>query len=275
VGYLADCRCRWFKNFIIGVFVKHYQVDMQAAQETNPRHYASFNDFFTRALKPEARSFVQGKNQIACPVDGTISQIGKIQETQLIQAKGFDFDVASLLGCDATQAELFKNGNFTTLYLAPKDYHRVHMPFDGDLEKMSYIPGRLFSVNNISAQMIPNLFAQNERVVCWFNTKIGPMAVVLVGAMIVGSIETSWSGVVSKTAKMQHWFYADYPIHLRRGEELGRFKLGSTVIVLFGPAANLVFESGLQADTSVQLGQLLGSVDTSLSHSTRAQRAHL
>lgn len=266
MGYLGNCRWTWFKNLFIQFFIKHYHVDMSAAQEPNPQNYACFNDFFTRALKPNARPITQGKNEIASPADGNISQLGQINAHRIIQAKGFDFDVMRLLGGSAERAEPFKEGIFVTIYLAPKDYHRVHMPVSGTLQEMIYIPGHLFSVNQQTAARVPNLFARNERVVCIFDTAFGPMALVLVGAMIVGSMETVWAGPILANKTIQQWSYQEHPIRLDRGEEMGRFKMGSTVIVLFGSEAirwvATELNSPLYPGTSVQLGQKIGSVET-------------
>ena len=218
-------------------FVKRYLVDMSSAIETNPLHYANFNDFFTRALKPNARPLVIAENAIACPVDGYVSQIGLIRDGRIFQAKGFDFELQVLLGNDSKLTQEFQNGNFATLYLAPKNYHRIHMPLTGTLQQMIYVPGQLFSVNQQTVQHVPRLFARNERVITVFQTDIGLMAVILVGAMVVASIETVWAGEVAptRTRKIQQWQYPNSAIILERGAELGRFKMGSTVIVLFQP----------------------------------------
>lgn len=257
VGKTAECRWPWFKNLFIHWFIRRYQVNMQEAIEPNPKNYPNFNSFFVRALRAEARPLATNAEHIICPVDGCISQIGIIQEHTLLQAKGHSYSLSALLGGNPEKTALFHNGNFATLYLAPKDYHRVHMPFTGQLTEMLHIPGRLFSVNPLTTDYVPNLFARNERVVCLFDTKIGPMAVILVGAMIVASIETVWAGTITPPTgrDIQHWDYRNNElIELPRGAELGRFKLGSTVIVLFG-ANQIQWLSQFQAETPMRMGQ--------------------
>ena len=259
-GFLANCRIHWLKNRLIQYFVWRYPVNLEEAVNPDPYQYKSFNEFFTRALKPEVRPISQALNVLVCPADGEISQLGAIEDGRIIQAKNHNFTVQDLLGGDAKYALPFRQGSFMTVYLAPKDYHRVHMPVDGVVSEMIYIPGQLFSVNNKTATNIPNLFARNERVVVFFNTSVGRVAMVLVGAMIVGSIETVWAGTVTgqqnQNLPIQHWHY-DSPIHYRRGEEMGRFKLGSTVIVLF-EQNKVVWDPEFMASTMVQMGQRLG-----------------
>lgn len=259
VGYLAHCQIVWVKNAFIQWFVRRYQVDMHLAAEPDPLHYGTFNAFFTRALKPGIRTIVEGENSIASPADGCVSQIGRIKAGRIFQAKGFDFDLRELLGGSEKVAASFYEGSFATIYLAPKDYHRVHMPFAGKLREMYYIPGRLFSVNAQSAANIPNLFARNERVVALFDTSKGEMAVVLVGAMIVASIETVWAGLVapSRENKIQHWRYDGVDTTLRKGEEMGRFQLGSTVIVLFA-SPDVWWDPSIVANSMLLMGQNLG-----------------
>lgn len=261
-GFIANCRITWFKNWLIDDFIRRYQVDMSEAQEPNPHHYYSFNNFFTRALKPEARPIVQEQAAIACPVDGSISQIGLICENTLIQAKGFDYDLQQLLGGSAEHAKLFQNGHFTTLYLAPKDYHRIHMPIAGQLREMIYVPGQLFSVSPATANSIPKLFARNERVIALFDTAAGPMAMILVGAMLVASISTVWAGLIApaRGKQIRSWQYHDQNIELNRGDEMGHFQLGSTVIVLFAHD-HIAWTDNLQTEQTVRLGQLLGTVN--------------
>jgi len=252
------------KKPFIRWFVKRYSVDMSDAQEQDPLAYENFNAFFTRALKAGARPFAEGINDalpILCPADGAISQLGEINEHGLLQAKGRYYTVADLLASNQDAAD-FDGGSFATVYLSPKDYHRVHMPVAGKLTKMSYIPGDLYSVNKQTAEGVPNLFARNERLVCLFDTELGPMAVVLVGAMIVAGIETVWAGRVCPGRdrhKVQVTQYeATVPaIELAAGAEIGRFYLGSTAIVLFGHAA-VELNGKLAADSSVRMGQLLG-----------------
>lgn len=259
VGLLAKSKCSVIKNLFIGWFVKRYQVNMNEAAETDPHQYCSFNAFFIRALKPGIRPVVEGEQQIACPVDGVISQIGTIKAGRVFQAKGFEFTVDELLGGNINQAAWFANGKYATLYLAPRDYHRIHMPIDGLLTEMVYVPGHLFSVNTATTASVPRLFARNERVVAFFDTAMGPMAVVLVGAMIVASINTVWHGVVTapQIKTVTRWDYQNQAIRLQKGDELGYFSLGSTVIVLFGNNA-VEWNQRLQEQTAVKLGELLG-----------------
>lgn len=262
VGRVAES-ARLKKPFIRW-FVKRYSVDMSDAQEQDPLAYENFNAFFTRELKAGARPFAEGINDalpILCPADGAISQLGEINEHGLLQAKGRYYTVADLLASNQDAAD-FDGGSFATVYLSPKDYHRVHMPVAGKLTKMSYIPGDLYSVNKQTAEGVPNLFARNERLVCLFDTELGPMAVVLVGAMIVAGIETVWAGRVCPGRdrhKVQVTQYeATVPaIELAAGAEIGRFYLGSTAIVLFGHAA-VELNGKLAADSPVRMGQLLG-----------------
>jgi phosphatidylserine decarboxylase len=220
----------WIKGFI-----KFYQIDMSSAQVTEVRHYATFNQFFTRALKPTVRP-LSDQVEIISPVDGEISQMGRIEQGQLLQAKGHYFQLEDLLAQQTDIVTYFKSGLFGTLYLSPRDYHRIHMPVSGRLTDMIYVPGRLFSVNQRTSRVVPNLFARNERVICLFTTEVGPMALILVGALLVGSIETVWAGVITpnQLAQVQRWHYpaAKAPI-LSQGNELGRFNMGSTVILLF------------------------------------------
>lgn len=255
-GWVAECRIPWLKNWIIRRFIKKYNVDMSVVPQ-DAEAYPSFNAFFTRHLKPTARPIVQASNQIASPADGTVSQIGKIEQNTLLQAKGFHFDLVSLLGGLQDEAKLFYDGCFATLYLAPRDYHRVHMPFSGSLRATTYIPGQLFSVNNQTACAVPHLFSRNERLVCLFDTDIGPMAVILVGAMLVGKMNTVWPQethgrkIITQTLAN--------PIKLLRGEELGHFKMGSTVIVLFAKD-KINWAPHLQENSSTHMGQLLATV---------------
>lgn len=262
IGYAADCRAAWFKNRLIGWFAKQYQVDMSEAQVEDLEAFEHFNAFFTRALKPGARPLAQGSDAVLCPADGAVSQLGKIEHGRVFQAKGHSFSLVELLGGDTERAAPFMGGAFATIYLSPKDYHRVHMPLAGTLTEMVYVPGRLFSVNQNTAENVPELFARNERVVCLFATERGPMAVVLVGAMIVASIETVWAGLVTPPKRSLKTFRYDdaarAPIALDKGAELGRFKLGSTAIVLFG-ADQVQWAQELAAGSPVQMGQLLGS----------------
>ena len=262
IGCAAECRAGWFKNRLIGWFAKQYQVNMSEAQVEDLNAFAHFNDFFTRALKEGARPLDNTPNAILCPADGAVSQLGKIEQGRVFQAKGHSYSVIELLGGDSQRAAAFMGGDFATIYLSPKDYHRVHMPLTGTLREMIYVPGRLFSVNQTTAENVPELFARNERVVCLFDTERGPMAVVLVGAMIVASIETVWAGLVTPPKRALKTFRYDEaaraPITLEKGAEMGRFKLGSTAIVLFGPE-QVQWAETLEANSPVQMGQRLGT----------------
>ncbi|WP_027966437.1 archaetidylserine decarboxylase [Halomonas halocynthiae] len=254
VGRLAECRQPWLKNQLIHAFIKRFKVNMSEALEADPSAYATFNDFFTRALKADARPISEG---LVSPADGTLSEFGRIEAGQLIQAKGHYFSAMALFGGDADAAKRYQGGSFATVYLSPRDYHRVHMPLTGTLTEMVYIPGRLFSVNAATTQHVPNLFARNERLVCHFDTEHGPMALVLVGAMIVAAIETVWAGQVTPlSGDVQHIRF-DQPIHLEKGQEMGRFKLGSTVVMAF---ANPVEFSSSEHHRNVQMGESLGHV---------------
>lgn len=258
---LARCENRAWKNAFIKTIVRIYRVNVDEAQEPNPEAYASFNAFFTRALKPEARPRCPDADALLCPADGAVSQIGDIRAGRIIQAKGKDFSAAELLGGDAERAKAFENGKFATIYLSPRDYHRLHMPLTGTLREMVHVPGRLFSVNAATANTVPNLFARNERVAAIFDTEAGPMALVLVGAIFVASIETVWHGEVTPPAgeQVRVWSYSeDVPV-IAKGEEMGRFNMGSTIIVLFGENA-VAWEETLKAGDAVRLGQKLGRV---------------
>ncbi|MEX1199063.1 MAG: archaetidylserine decarboxylase [Pseudohongiellaceae bacterium] len=259
VGRLARCRLRWISQPFIRWFIRRYGVDMAEADAQDPGAYPDFITFFTRPLRAGIRPLEGDESVAVCPADGQLSQSGRIRDEELLQAKGRTFTLAALLG-DREAAERFRNGRFATLYLSPRDYHRVHMPLGGTLTSMRYIPGRLFSVNQTTAQHVPGLFARNERVVCHFDTEAGPMALVLVGAMIVAGVETVWAGEVCPATRRP--FVEDYhqhspAIHIERGGEMGRFKLGSTVIVLFGQdAVELTPEPG--PGDGVRVGQALG-----------------
>lgn len=263
VGFFANSEIRWIKTLFILRFIKAYNVNMAEALDPDPHHYASFNAFFTRALAPGARPMPLDARAVACPADGGISAIGKIHADTLVQAKKHSYSVTSLLGGDAARAAPFQNGEFFTVYLSPKDYHRVHMPLSGTLREMVYVPGRLFSVNQTTADNIPDLFALNERAVCIFDTACGPMAVVLVGAMIVAGIETVWAGQVAPASHgIRVTSYTDpsgTPIHIEKSMELGRFMLGSTAIVLFGPGM-ITLNSEVGAGSSVRLGQQIATL---------------
>ncbi len=260
-------RCRHFplRKSITRWFIRHYNVDMSEALEPDPDAYPDFNSFFTRALRLESRPIVDEAGQIYCPNDGAISQLGDIHGTQIFQAKGHTYSLVELLGGSEERARPFKGGRFATMYLSPGDYHRVHIPLSGRLMEMTYIPGRLFSVAPDYTETVPHLFARNERVACVFQTEAGPMAVVLVGAIFVGSIETVWAGEITpprgKGVKVTSYVASDNVIQLERGEELGRFNMGgSTIIVLFGPG-RVKWQTGLAAETRIQFGQALGRVE--------------
>ncbi|MEE1672281.1 archaetidylserine decarboxylase [Agarivorans aestuarii] len=255
VGKLAQAEAGKLTHWVITKFINRYQVDMNDAVHSEPSAYSSFNAFFTRPLKQGTRPIVEGDNNLAHPVDGAVSQLGPIQHGQLIQAKGHDYSARELLGGDKALAEEFSDGDFATIYLAPKDYHRIHMPCKGKLRKMVYVPGQLFSVNPLTAANVPNLFARNERVVAIFDTEFGPMAMVLVGATIVASIETIWSGTVTPPGGKQvfTWDYQDQEISLDKGAEMGRFKLGSTVVMLFAKDA-IEFEQSLAPTVPTVMG---------------------
>jgi phosphatidylserine decarboxylase len=238
VGYLAAAKLGPISHGLINAFIKAYGINMAEAKYERASDYASFNEFFTRPLKDGVRPLVEDSSIMAHPVDGAISQAGTIRGDLLIQAKGHDYSLQALLGGDAATAAPFQDGEFACIYLAPKDYHRIHMPIAGTLREMIYVPGELFSVNPLTAQNVPGLFARNERVVAIFDTESGPMAMVLVGATIVASIETVWAGTVTPPAG-RDVFRWQYPstgptaVHLAKGAEMGRFKLGSTVILAF------------------------------------------
>ncbi|MEW6354199.1 MAG: archaetidylserine decarboxylase [Pseudomonadota bacterium] len=257
------CRVRVWKDAQIRWFIRHYQVDMSIAQEPDARRYPDFNSFFTRALAASARPLVNEPGAILCPVDGTVSQIGDISAGRIFQAKGHEYSLVQLLGSSPRRAAPFENGRYATLYLSPKDYHRIHMPLAGRLREMVYVPGRLFSVNACTTRVVPRVFARNERVVCIFDTEAGPMAIVMVGALFVASMETVWAGAVTPPfgRSIVTWDYSgdSEPLELARGAELGRFNMGSTVIVLFG-ARHTAWNPALTPDATVRMGQLLGRI---------------
>ncbi len=258
--HLTRCENRTWKNAFIKSIVRIYGVDMSEALEPNPAAYPSFNAFFTRALRPDARPPCPEADALLCPADGAVSQIGDIDAGRIFQAKGKSYSATELLGGDAERAKAFENGRFATIYLSPRDYHRLHMPLAGTLREMVHVPGRLFSVNNATANRVPNLFARNERVAAIFDTEAGPMALVLVGAIFVASIETVWRGVVTPPAGMttRTWDYRENPVRLERGQEMGRFNMGSTIVVLFGE--NAVAWEALDHGAKVRMGGKLGRV---------------
>mgnify|MGYP002662420165 CR=1 FL=1 len=255
VGRVAASENVLVKTAVIQAFKAKYGIDMSIAEQTNPNQYKSFNEFFTRALKQGVRGVDERADSIVSPADGTISQLGKIEAGDIFQAKGQSFSVEKLIG-DPQLAVPFKQGEFVTVYLSPKDYHRVHMPFAGKLTETLYIPGELFSVNQTTAENIPGLFARNERMVCLFDTELGRMAVVLVGAMIVAGIETVATGKVKPTGRVE---LNHHEMQLEKGAELGRFYLGSTAIVLF-EKDKIVWDDYLKANSDVIMGEALGKV---------------
>jgi phosphatidylserine decarboxylase len=255
---------RWtwkpWKDFLISRVVSAYRVDMDQAVVADPGTYPTFNAFFTRALKPGARPLPQDPQALACPADGKISQLGPITGDRIFQAKGFDFSVAELLA-DTPDAKTYTDGTFITVYLSPRDYHRVHMPLAGTLRETVHIPGRLFSVAPFSVNAVPRLFARNERLVCHFDGDDGPFVVVLVGAMLVSSVETVWNGLeippYASSVTRKDW--RDRAIRLERGAEMGRFNMGSTVIFAL-PAGRGSWDRRLASETPVQVGMQLGTV---------------
>ncbi len=261
VGWLARSELPFIKGPFIRLFAKQFDVNMAEAAEPDLDAYASFNLFFTRALAEGARPLAQGDDALLCPADGSISQLGNIDGGRIFQAKGRSYSCAELLG-DPERARTFESGSFATVYLSPRDYHRVHMPCAGELSAQTYIPGALFSVNQTTADNVDRLFARNERLVCYFDTERGPMAMVLVGAMIVAGIETVWSGQVAPPPREPHtvnYKHAPAGISLKRGEEMGRFMLGSTVILLF-PKDTATWESQFSAGSATRMGERLGTL---------------
>jgi phosphatidylserine decarboxylase len=256
---LTHCENKIWKNLFIKQIIKHYGVDMNEALEQDINSFKSFNDFFTRELNPAVRPLTTTPNAIACPADGSVSQVGKINDGEIFQAKGKSFTATDLLGGDPARAEPFNNGIYTTIYLSPKDYHRLHMPLTGTLREMVHIPGRLFSVNTATTQSVPGLFARNERVAALFDTDAGPMALVLVGAIFVSSIETVWHGVVTPPSitSVRSWKYHENAPVLKIGQEMGRFNMGSTIIVLFGNN-KAKWDSNFAAEKVVRLGEHIG-----------------
>lgn len=261
-GWLAELEHPiWLKDRVLGLFISHFEVNMSEARDPDPRNYPNFNAFFTRPLQEGARPIADA--DIVCPADGAISQLGDIVAGRIFQAKGQDYSCVELLGGDPAWAEKFAGGSFATIYLSPRDYHRVHMPVAGKLLGTTYIPGDLYSVNGVTAQNVERLFARNERLVCYFDTEFGPMAMILVGAMVVAGIETVWSGQVApppKTPTSVDYREAPQAVSLDKGEEMGRFKLGSTVILLF-PEDAIAWEQRYAASTPTRLGEPLASAE--------------
>ncbi|MBE2894780.1 archaetidylserine decarboxylase [Spirabiliibacterium falconis] len=264
-GWFAQKKWGTLTHGVIKLFAWHYNINWQEAEKSRPSDYASFNDFFIRRLKADARP-IDGRDVAVFPADGHISELGRIEQGQLLQAKGHSFSLSDLLAGDDSMLPHFEQGQFTTVYLSPRDYHRVHMPVSGTLRKMVYVPGALFSVNPFLSEHIPHLFARNERVICYFETDFGPMVQILVGATITASISTTWAGVINppRTKEIQTWEYpqeGESAVKLAKGEEMGAFRLGSTVITLFSQDAIALlphFTSG----SAVQMGQAMSAPKT-------------
>lgn len=257
IGKLANCPWSMVKMPLIRCFVRYYRVNMQEAMHPKLEDYTSFNEFFTRALSPEARPIAAAPDHVMCPADGVVSQFGQLEKGRILQAKGLTYDVCELVA-NNDLGQLFRGGQFTTVYLSPKDYHRVHMPLDGKLTDMLFVPGRLFSVNQQTAEHVPRLFARNERVVTVFDIPYGKMALILVGAMIVASIETVWAGQIAPSSgQIQHTCYSGADaVVLRKGDEMGRFRLGSTVVMLLSNP-KFKWQHCMVNGASVRMGQTL------------------
>jgi len=261
-GWFAQQKWGAVTHFVIKAFAKKYNVDMSEAKKENFSDYESFNQFFIRELKDDARKINENPTALCLPADGRVSQIGHIDDERLLQAKGHFFSISDLLAGDEELVNTFKNGEFATIYLSPRDYHRVHMPCDATLRKMIYVPGDLFSVNPFLAEHVPNLFARNERVICVFDTAFGPMVQILVGATITASMSTVWAGVINppRTGEVKVWTYqGDSAIKLTKGQEMGAFQLGSTVINLF-PANSVTLAEHLEVDVPVRMGEILATM---------------
>lgn len=261
-GWFAQQKWGAVTHFVIKAFAKKYNVDMSEAKKENFSDYESFNQFFIRELKDDARKINENPTALCLPADGRVSQIGHIDDERLLQAKGHFFSLSDLLAGDEELVNTFKNGEFATIYLSPRDYHRVHMPCDATLRKMIYVPGDLFSVNPFLAEHVPNLFARNERVICVFDTAFGPMVQILVGATITASMSTVWAGVINppRTGEVKVWTYqGDSAIKLTKGQEMGAFQLGSTVINLF-PANSVTLAEHLEVDVPVRMGEILATM---------------
>ena len=258
---LTRCECKWFLKLILPLFIRQFKVNMDEAKNSDWKSYASFNYFFTRELNEDAREICSDEKSIASPVDGAVSQLGKINTDLIFQAKGHAYSLTQLLGDREDLGKTFKNGQFNTIYLSPKDYHRIHMPIDGTLKEMIHVPGQLFSVNPTTVENVPALFARNERVICLFDTAAGPMAMVLVGAIFVGSIETVWHGEVTPPTRkdIRNWKYDEETLSYVKGEEMGRFNMGSTVILLHANK-KMEWDKELKADQVVRLGEAIGQI---------------
>ncbi|NKB37413.1 MAG: phosphatidylserine decarboxylase [Gammaproteobacteria bacterium] len=258
-------RWHWtpFKNTLIRLFVRHYRVDMSIAEKRETGSYHSFNEFFTRALQPSSRPVDQTQGGVVSPVDGSVSQFGMIVDDHLVQAKGKLFSLDALLANDRATIRSFSAGSFATIYLSPRDYHRIHLPVDATLRKMTYVPGDLFSVNESTSKSVDQLFARNERVICLFDTEFGSMACILVGAIFVGGMETVWHGEISPSLnrEIQNWVYEDpgsIKLNYEKGEELGRFNMGSTVILLF-EKNKICWDEVVSKNKKLEMGQLIAA----------------
>ncbi|MDD6909618.1 archaetidylserine decarboxylase [Actinobacillus minor] len=263
-GWLAEQRWGTVTHFIIKLFAKQYKVNLAEAEKSQASDYATFNEFFIRPLKAGARPIVEGEKALVLPADGRVSEFGHISDDRLIQAKGHYFNLDTLLANDTEMAAKFKNGDFITTYLSPSDYHRVHMPCDATLRKMIYVPGELFSVNPFLAEHIPYLFARNERVICEFDTAFGPMVQILVGATVTASMSTVWAGVINppRPNEIVEYHYeteGEKAVHLKKGQEMGAFLLGSTVINLF-PKDTITFPEKIQTGAVTRMGETLGTL---------------
>ncbi len=265
--WLSQCMyriARWryphWKNFVIRLFIRHYHVDMQIAEQSDPRSYRSFNEFFTRSLLDAERPIDTNPLTIVSPVDGSLSQLGNIDGDAILQAKGKHFSLHSLLANDEDAADHFLGGSFATIYLSPRDYHRIHIPVDASLVKMTYVPGDLFSVNEATSRAVDRLFARNERLICLFETQFGLLATILVGAIFVGSMETVWQGEITpmRPRQLRVWNYDSAKTNFNKGAEIARFNMGSTVILLFEPQ-RMAWSETLRSGTKVQMGQIIGT----------------
>jgi len=259
---LTRCPLRLWKEWQIRWFIQHYGVDMTEARESDQTRYEDFNQFFTRELREGVRPIAESPDALICPVDGAVSQVGSVDGGTMIQAKGRHYTLQALLANDDALADVFHGGSFINLYLSPRDYHRIHMPLSGKLTRMCYEPGRLFAVNPHTARVVPELFARNERVINLFETEAGPMALIMVGAIFVGGMETFWAGPITpRTSRRepQTWTYEGSAVVLQKGEEIGRFNMGSTVILLFGPNA-VQWTGDLQTGTGVRMGEAIGMI---------------
>ncbi len=258
-GLLANVKAPAVKDYLIQNFIKKYGLNMQEALQEDPTRFVNFNDFFIRHLKSECRPLSSA--EIVSPVDGSISEIGSIHQGTLLQAKGRYYSVHELLACEQDISAQFSQGRFATLYLSPKDYHRIHMPLDACVQQMIYVPGKLFSVQPTTVRVVRQLFARNERLVVLMETQIGLMAMVLVGATIVGGIGTSWHGDVARSRQQSHYVYSQETskITLKKGEEMGYFKLGSTVVLLFAEGKKMNWASNLTAGQTIRFGQTFGN----------------